>query len=400
MTVVANTSSPELVSSEELVRRARDLVPKLRERAEAAEQARRIPKQTIKDFQEAGFFKILQPRRWGGYAMDPQVFFDVQMTIAEGCMSSAWVLGVVAVHNWQLPLFDERAQQDVWGEDPTTLISSSYAPVGKVTRVDGGFRFSGRWSFSSGCEHCQWAFLGGMVPPLKEGDPPDMRTFLVPRSDYRIEDTWHVLGLKATGSQDVVVEDAFVPEYRTHKAMDGFLQNSPGNEVNPEPLYRLPFGQIFARSVSTASIGGAQGALTAFVETCRGRVTSHGSRTAEDPVVQGVVAEAQDTIDGLKLVLKRNFSRMMECLNEGREIPMEERLRYRYQSAVVPQRCMEVGDRLLTCLGGRGLFTSNRIQRYALDLKAARAHVANQPDGFARNWGGVSLGMENSDFFL
>ncbi|MGF6695386.1 alkylation response protein AidB-like acyl-CoA dehydrogenase, partial [Metapseudomonas resinovorans] len=234
-----------------LKQRARELVPVLRERAPLAAKNGLLPEETIRDFQEAGFFRILQPARWEGYELEPGDFFEVQMTLAEGCMSSAWVLGVVAIHNWQLALFDDRAAQEVWGQDSTVLISSSYMPVGKVTRVDGGFRLSGRWGFSSGSQHCQWAFLGAMVPPEKDGEAPDYRTFLVPRHDYSILDNWDVMGLEATGSHDVRVEDVFVPEYRTHRALDGFLQNSPGNAVNTAPLFRLPFGQIFVRAVSS-----------------------------------------------------------------------------------------------------------------------------------------------------
>lgn len=230
-----------------LSQRARELVPILRERALNAAQAGQLPEETLKDFQDAGFFRILQPSRWEGYELEPKDFFDVQMTLAEGCMSSAWVLGVVAIHNWQLALFDDRAAQDVWGRDSSVLISSSYMPVGKVERVEGGFKLSGRWGFSSGSKHCEWAFLGALVPPEEAGGAPDYRTFLVPRSDYQILDNWNVMGLEATGSHDILVENAFVPEYRTHRALDGFMQNSPGNAVNTAPLFRLPFGQIFVQ---------------------------------------------------------------------------------------------------------------------------------------------------------
>ena len=153
-----------MVTAAELVARARALQPVLKERAAAADEARRLPAETIRDFQDAGFFKILQPERWGGYEMDPQVFFDVQMALAEACMSSGWVYGILAVHNFQLGLFDLKAQEEVWSTDPATLIASTYQPVGKVTRVDGGFRLSGRWSFSSGCDHGEWMFLGSIVP--------------------------------------------------------------------------------------------------------------------------------------------------------------------------------------------------------------------------------------------
>src|SRR6516164_2114908 len=121
-----------------------------------------------------------------------------------------------AVHTWHLALFPPQAQDDVWGEDTSIQLSTSLAPTGTVERVDGGFRLSGRWSFSSGCDYCQWAALGGMAPAVESGAPPDARIFLLPRRDYVIDDNWHVTGLCATGSKDIVVAEAFVPEYRTH----------------------------------------------------------------------------------------------------------------------------------------------------------------------------------------
>jgi 3-hydroxy-9,10-secoandrosta-1,3,5(10)-triene-9,17-dione monooxygenase len=228
--------------AQELLAAARAMGPALRERRERASRDQRVPDETVQEMQDAGFFKILQPEKWGGYAMDPQVFYAVGLEVARNCPSSAWILGVIAVHNWQLALFDDQAAQDVWAEDPGILISSSYAPVGKVEVVDGGFRLSGRWSFSSGSEHCKWAFLGAVVPtPDAPFDMGNYRTFLVPIEDYEIVHNWEVVGLQGTGSHDIVVDNAFVPEHRTHKSMDGFLCDNPGNAVNDAPLYRMPF---------------------------------------------------------------------------------------------------------------------------------------------------------------
>jgi 3-hydroxy-9,10-secoandrosta-1,3,5(10)-triene-9,17-dione monooxygenase len=220
-------------SRETLIERARALIPVLKSRSDAAIAARCLPEETIRDLQEAGFFRVLQPQRFGGYEHDPQVFFDIQMTLAEGCMSTAWVYGVIAVHPFQLALFDPKAQADVWAKDDTTLISSSYQPVGKVERVEGGYRLSGRWGFSSGCDHCSWVFLGALIPSLEPGGPPEMRTFLLPRSDYQIVHDWTVFGLQATGSHGIVVDRAFVPEHRTHRAVDGFLCKNPGRRSIP-----------------------------------------------------------------------------------------------------------------------------------------------------------------------
>ncbi|HWZ67130.1 MAG TPA: acyl-CoA dehydrogenase family protein, partial [Stellaceae bacterium] len=208
--------------------RVRALLPVLRERAPYAEKLRRLPDETFQDFQEAGLFRCIQPKRWEGYELDPETFYQAIVEVSAVCGSSGWILGVVGVHNWHLALFPPQAQEDVWGEDTSIQLSTSLAPTGTVERAPGGFRVSGRWSFSSGCDYCQWAALGGLAPAVESGMPPDARMFLVPRRDYTIDDNWYVTGLCGSGSKDIVVADAFVPEYRTHSYLDAFHLRNPG----------------------------------------------------------------------------------------------------------------------------------------------------------------------------
>ncbi|MEH6550484.1 MAG: flavin-dependent monooxygenase [Pseudomonadales bacterium] len=386
---------------EQLLASAEALVPVLRERAPGAERLGQLQPETIADFQKAGFFKIVQPKKWGGYECHPNVFFEVQMKLAEGDMSAAWVLGVVAIHNWQMALFDDQAAQDVWGQDPSVLLSSSYMPVAKIERVEGGFNFSGRWGFSSGSEHCDWVFLGGMIPPEKEGGAPDMRTFLLPRSDYEIVENWDVMGLKATGSNDIVVKGAFVPEHRTHKGIDAFLLQSPGNAINTDPLYKIPFGQIFPRAVSTAAIGALQGALNAYNEVTAARVGKNdGKKTSTEPAAQYVAAEASATVDELRLVLFSSFDRMMEAAAGGEPLTESERVKMRWESAVVVQKCCEAVDKLMGCSGGSAIFNDHPMNKFFRDIHSGRGHVANTPEKFGRNWGSYQFGGPNTDFFI
>jgi 3-hydroxy-9,10-secoandrosta-1,3,5(10)-triene-9,17-dione monooxygenase len=385
----------------ELIDRAHQLTPVLAARAGEAEAAGRIPAQTLADLQAAGFFKVLQPKRYGGYELDPQTFFEIQMALASGCMSTAWVYGVVGVHNWQLALFDEGAQQDVWGRDSSTLIASTYMPVGKVTPVEGGFRLSGHWKFSSGSELCEWVFLGALVPPARAGEPPEYRTFLLPRSDYTIEHDWDVLGLRATGSHDIVVNDAFVPAYRTHKAVDGMMGTSPGLALNDAPLFKLPFAQIFVRAVCTACIGALQGALDDFRGYAATRVSANsGAKTTDDTGAQTACANAAIAIDEMKVLLHRNFDELLAAAQGGPEVSIERRVHFRYQSAQVAERCAQAANALLRYAGGNGIYHRNPLVRRFLDLHAARAHYANNVDRFGQNLGAVMMGRQNTDFFI
>ena len=400
-TAAAHVFDDVIPTRAELTARARAMIPALKARSAAAIAARRIPAETIREMREAGFFKILQPKRWGGYEMDPQAFFDVQMALAEGCMSTAWVFGVVGCHNFQMGLFDLRAQEDVWGSDTNVLISSSYQPVGKVEKVEGGFLLSGRWGFSSGCEHCDWVFLGSIIWPETPDGVPDMRTFLLPRKDYKIVENWDTFGLQATGSHDIVVEKAFVPEYRTHRAMDGFMGTNPGRAANDGPLYKLPWAQIFVRSVSTAAIGATQAALDAYLDVAKARVsTNTGKATRENPIALVAAAKVQSAIDEMKVVLENSFATMMTAMREGRELPMADRIRYRYQSSQIGRRCADLVDELVPLLGGRAIYMDSPILRCWLDINASRAHVANDPNLIGQTLGGMYVGQQPMDTFV
>src|SRR4051812_17573385 len=249
----------------------RDLLPTLRERAEEAERLRVVPEASIKDIESTGFFRLLQPKRFDGLEADPIDFYTAVRDIASACGSTGWVASVVGVHPWQVALFADEAQQAVWGQDTSTRLSSSYAPTGKAQITDGGFRLSGKWSFSSGCDHCQWVLLGGLVFN-QDGNVVDFRTFMVPRSDYTIEDVWHMVGLAGTGSNDIVVDDVFVPEAFTLSMGETGQCRGPGQEVNTSDLYKLPFHSIFTGTITTPIIGMARGAYAEHVEMQQNRV--------------------------------------------------------------------------------------------------------------------------------
>ena len=378
----------------EMLQRIIALQPLFRKNAQQARAERKVPQENIDSLREAGFFLALQPASWGGYELDPQDFFRMQIAIAESCMSTAWAGGIVAVHAFQIALMDARAQQDVWGEDIHTRVSSAYAPMGKVEVVDGGFRFSGRWGWSSGCDHCTWALLGGLLP---DGS---YRTFLVPRSDYIIEDTWHSMGLQGTGSNDIVVQDAFVPDYRTHKQTDGFEGTNPGVSADSAVLYHLPWAQLFVRVVSTPAIGAARDALSLYQNLVKGKASGDVTKLAQDLGTQMRIAQARNAIEEMTSVMFGNFDAMLEALRAGQAIDIDARILYRYQASLVIEKCIAVVDDLFSSAGGSSVFTGSEIQQRFLDIHTARAHVANNPTSFARNLGAVALGADNKDFFV
>lgn len=351
--------------------------------------AREMSKDVVDALKACGFFTMLLPKQWGGLERKPQEFFAEQVRIAEADMSTAWAGGIIAVHAFQLALMSEEAQREVYENDPNTLISSSYNPVGaRAEMCEGGFMLHGRWGWSSGSGHCTWALLGGVIP----GD--GYRTFLVPRSQYEIEDTWNVMGLQGTGSNDVVIsEPIFVPEHRTHKQMDGF--NCVNDQENP--MYDLSWAQTFVRVVNSAAIGALKKAVKVFVESKQGNSTTDMTKFAGDVETQERLAKVLNTIAELEAVMYHNFDKM-EAANW--KPSLEDRIMYRYQASIVIDKAIEAIDTLFEVAGGRSVFNGHPLQQLWHDIHIARCHVANNPTAFARNLGSVTLGMENKDVFI
>lgn len=375
------------------VSRALDVVSKC---AAEGRALRQVPDEAIEAIRKTGYFRAFLPKQYGGLEATPQEFFKASVAMAERDMGTAWAAGIIAVHAYQLSLMDPKAAKDVYETGPDTLICSSYNPTGaKVETVEGGFKLSGRWGWSSGSGHCSWVLLGGLI--FDQGQENiHYRTFLVPKSDYIIEDTWHVMGLQATGSNDVVINDGvFVPEHRTHHQMDGF--NCKHYQENP--MYSIPWAQMFVRVVCTPAIGAARHALQLFIDNAVGSSTDP-TRLAGDPDVTRRISEASNLIDETEAIMYRNFDRLMECALAGEEIPMLDRIKYRYQASLVIERMMEAVDLLFDVAGGRSVFNDAPIQNIWHDIHIARAHVANSPIGFARNLGAVLLGNDSTDVFV
>ncbi|MFB7340093.1 3-hydroxy-9,10-secoandrosta-1,3,5(10)-triene-9,17-dione monooxygenase oxygenase subunit [Streptomyces hydrogenans] len=384
--------------ADDVLAAVRDLAPVLRERAAEAEESRRVPDASVKELEDTGFFQLLQPKTFGGAAADPVVFYTAVKEIARACGSTGWVASVVGVHPWHVALFDPRAQQEVWGTDPRTRIASSYAPTGKAAAVDGGFRLSGRWHFSSGCDHARWALLGCLVTDA-EGKPVDMRTFLIPRADYRIDDVWDTVGLRGTGSNDIVVDDIFVPEHRALSFGPVTALDVPGHEINPEPVYRLPYASVFTTTIATPIVGIAEGAYESYAEATRKRFrVSYGQQVAEDPFAQVRIARAASDIDAAWLQLTRNIGAMYELAGRGEEIPMELRTRTRRDQVLATERAVGAVDLLMENAGGNAMRTGpHAVQRAWRDAHTGRGHAANDPERALVMYGQCALGIDIQD---
>lgn len=388
MSVAALSSEKDAPTHEDVVRRARALAPTLREHAQQVETDRRIADRTIEAIVGAGLARILQPRKWGGYEISHDAAFDVAVELASACGSTGWCASLLNIHSWWLAAFPEEAQHDVWGDTPDRNLAAMVYPTGKAAQVDGGYRLSGRWSFVSGVDYSDWAIVAAMV--FGAQGPPQARQFLIPRKDYAIEDTWHNVGMRGTGSNDMVVGDVFVPAHRT-LSMDEFREGStPGAHVNTGPLYRGAMICTFPHALSAPALGVARGALAAWLEWTREKVaTSTGEAVSEWPHVQMRIAQTELDLDAAEMLLRRN----LDVIRQGG--PSDPGLRTRSFAAyghAVRSICKAV-DTLFDMSGARGMRDEHTIQRAWRDVHAIGAHVGLNTDLSGQSRGRFLLGL-------
>ncbi|HEX8781066.1 MAG TPA: flavin-dependent monooxygenase [Nocardioides sp.] len=379
--------------SEKVLDAVRDLLPGFRERAEEGERLRQVPEQSVKELEEAGFFRMLQPRRFDGLESDPVDFFTAVRDIASADGSTGWISSVLGVHPWQVALFADDAQQAVWGSDTSVRLSSSYAPTGRAVQTDGGYTLSGRWSFSSGSAHATWVLLGGLVFN-DEGNVVDFKTFMVPREKYEIVDVWNVVGLRGTGSNDVVVEETFIPEAFTLSMSDTGRCFGPGQEQNTSDLYKLPFHSLFTSTITAPIIGMASGAYAEHVDMQQKRVRAAylGEKASSDPFAAVRIARAGSEIDAAWALLMTNIREEQAQVAKGEKIPLQLRLKVRRDQVLGTQRAIDAIDALFEASGGRALAEGTYLQRAWRDAHAGRVHAANDPERALKMFGDLEFG--------
>ncbi|HWS92294.1 MAG TPA: acyl-CoA dehydrogenase family protein [Mycobacterium sp.] len=384
-----------------LMTEVRRIAPELAAADEEANQLRRLPDHSWKQLMECGVLRSLQPARFGGGEVSLLEFIDAVVELSKAAPSAGWVAGVIGVHPWQLALFPDEAQQEMWAEDPERMHSSSYNPTGKAQRVDGGYKVWGRWWFSSGCDHCRGVNLGAIVRSGERSAIPEYRSFLLYPDQYRIEDNWFVAGLKGTGSKDIVVEEAFVPQHRSQSHVDYALGRPlPGQQVNPGPLYRLPWSVVFNIALAASVLGSAQGFVQRWTSEAAGRVIPPGLCLADDPLTQRRLADATWTLEAAVTVLRTDAIELWEMAEAGHVPSMAERGRFRWN---INRGCELVGSAvadLMRAASGRSAFLDHPLQSRFQDIQTGLGHAYLVPDALAKSRGGDLLGAKNPEMVL
>jgi alkylation response protein AidB-like acyl-CoA dehydrogenase len=376
-----------------LLGRARALIPALAERAPAAAAARRLPSETIAEYHAAGILRILQPERFGGRQGRFSVFSRIVEELTYGCASSAWVYAVLAEHQWIIAQYPEEAQIDVWGGDPEAVASSSLAPRAPARRVAGGWRLSGRFPFSSGCDYAQWAILGAFLGEI--GDPRYVAYLLAPLAEIEIVDDWQVLGLAGTGSKSLVLHDIFIPEHRCVMVSDLFAGTPPGALVHPEyPVLRAPRGFLVSYSLPPVAIALGRRALDIACAALASRVSRGVTKLAESEVVQMAIGEAAAAIDVATMLLHSGRESSTAAVSSGRKITEAEALRARRDMVYAQHQVNWAVDRLCELNGARWVYDSDQLGAIRRDVMTILTHHAASRQAAMAPYGKMLLTRE------
>jgi alkylation response protein AidB-like acyl-CoA dehydrogenase len=375
-------------------------LPAIRERAAATETARQVPAENVACLREAGLFRIVQPSEFGGCEQDFDVLAEAIQSLATACASTAWVCGLQAAHQWLVAGFDIEAQHDVWDANPGALVCGSYAPVARAVAVDGGYCLSGRWSFASGCDVSDWAVCAALIPASGAGAPVAPAFLLIPRSDYRIDDDWQVIGLAGTGSKSLILEGAFVPAHRLLYFSSTTSGDTPGRRYySHNPTFGVPMLANIASCLASVAVGAAAGALRQFLDatcdrTTRGAVAGGQSRMAEFPTIQIRVAEAAACTDAAREILLRDLRRRAATTRAGLEVSVAERIESRRGQAFAVKLSVQASEALNAATGGQGLSLTNPVQRAWRDTNAVGRHISFNWDAVGSMYGQLLFGLQ------
>jgi len=381
------------VSYDEAMRRARDIVPVLRERAQASEDARVLTRDNEQLLHETGLFRFQQPKIFGGMELPFVALVDIVAEIGRGCPSTAWNVGNLGCHHWILGYYHPDTQHELWDANPDVLIASSIAlAAGRARKVDGGFSVSGRWPFSSGVDNSDWNMLAATV---YDGDKPvDSRLCVVPKSDYQIVDTWDAMGMGATGSKDVAASDVFVPDRRAlvlRECRGGF--DHPGAALNKGALYGIPIVAASSHPLAPAALGAAEGAYEIFLAAMAKRAGTYtGAKVADFQAVQIKVARARSLIDAARHLLRQSAIAFDDYARRGATPDLETKLRFRAHSAFAVGQSREAVETLWSCYGAQGLYRRDPLQRHLRDVIAIAQHFSFNFDIAGAAYGTHALG--------
>lgn len=394
------TRVPDAPPLDTLVSKARELADgHLKDNASRTEAERRVSAEATALFHDAGFFRLMQPQRFGGYEYGFTAFIDIISELARGCPSSAWGCSLGAVHQWLVATFPLQAQEDVWKDNPQAIVCGSYAPAATCENVDGGYLVSGKWHWASNIDNSDWALIGVFFPPNDEVPEKHAGFLLVPRNDWQIDDDWFSAGQAGTGSKTVWIEQpTFVPKHRKLTFAQASSNNPPGAQANDNALYRLPFLSTVPVCLVSPILGAAQGAIDEFnqmvgIRVTRGAVAGGGGRLKEFFPVQSRLAEATALLDAARLLIYRDTAEVEQMAEAGQKIGVDLRIRNRRDHAFAARMAKDAIEAVFANVGGNGMSLHQPIQRFWRDGNTIARHISLNWDAVSSMVGQHMLGL-------
>ncbi len=366
-----------------------EFVSRLADRAQQAETLRRLPEETITDLTRSGFTELLVPAVYGGREAAFPEILDPVRRMAHGCTSSAWTIGFYALHNWMLALFPKEAQSEAFSSRPF-LAPAPLAPTGRGLPEAGGVRLSGRWSWATGVMDANWIMVGALCGP---DDAIQPALALLPASDITVDDVWHTDGMCATGSNDVVITDAFVPEHRLVKVTDIYGGTAPGAELHDSPTYRWPMVPALAFLAAMPALGAAERVTEIYAERLSERVIAYEFVKQRDkPIAQAHLGEAQVRLRALRGVLADTVGAIETTVVAGDRVTRAERANARLAAAHIVRESKNVITLLLNASGASAHFLDNPLQRAKRDVDVLSGHVIFDYDTSRELAGALTIG--------
>src|SRR5712691_11831445 len=391
-------------SPDELIERARAMVPEIRALAEETERNRKISPHIIDKFREAELLRTSRPKEFGGFEYDGETALKIALTISAACASTGWAVNGAVSNGRSMSHFPIETQREIWATDDDPFSCACFSSTGPAVPVDGGYLLNGHWSFASGVDHASWAYLGAFITPPDAEAPPGKANegafFLLPIEDCEIIDNWFVNGLAGTGSKDIAVHDVFVPSRRILLFSDARAGTTPGVRYHQNPIYRMPLLIHGASMLASTAVGAARGALDAYLEMInsgrktRGALAGGQLPMAEFATIQLRYAEAASNVEAAELILLTDMRTMTQKLYAGGEITVADRIRCRRNQAYVTKLAVQAVEALNAATGGYGLMLSNPVQRAWRDVNAVARHVSLNWDAVGTMYGQHAFGLE------
>lgn len=383
-------------SLSELVKRAEALQPLLRQHAAEAEKNRRASEESIQAIREAGLFRLMVPRRFGGHQGTLRSHLEVSAALAEACGGTAWVVALSNVCAWFTGLFCERAQQEVFGANPDARVAGVFNATPHSRRVDGGLVMSGKWYFSSGSLHADWAAVG-VEERDASGAPVAQYLALIPKEQFRIEDTWFTAGMRASGSNCIVADEVFVPDHRLLN-MGAAIEGEYATEFKDEASYRPLFVPFAALILNGPQLGLGNAALKYVIDSAPRRAIAYTAfeKQTDSVLFQAQVAEAALKIDSARLRAFRAADEIDEAARQGIRLDAVTRARIRADVGLVNSHITEAIDLLLTAHGAGSFAETSPMQRWWRDSNTAARHAVALPAIGLELYGKALLGVENT----